>query len=60
MEKLEQKITSDEKAVKIAQQQGRCDDWGLNHLYCKAYDSEYCPRSCAYAIDRWNKEGGKE
>ena len=57
MEKLEQKITAEEKAVRIAQQQGRCDDWKFPDRECKAFESKYCPRSCAYAINRWNYEG---
>ena len=54
MKTLEQ-ITIEERKIKIAEQQVRCEEWGLHHSYCKAYMSEYCPKTCNYAI-KMNRE----
>ncbi len=55
---LEERI----KETKIKEQQERCEDWGLYHSYCKSYNSEYCPKSCSYALkmEKKNLEGENE
>ena len=49
-------VIKEEKEKKTSDQQKRCEDWGLHHLYCKSYGYEYCPKICAYAIKMDMKE----
>ena len=48
MEELEE-ITTEERVKRIVGQQKRYDAW-LSQHYCSAYNSEYCPRTCQYAV----------